>query len=121
MRRLILVLFAFALMCQGAVASMAPGCLATPCCADEAAAPAAAMSLASPDEAAASHVPCDAGEAPCDQDGCQCHGAALTALPMSVPALPLAGKAPIVPGPELHPLAQHVPDGPQRPPRASAR
>ncbi len=67
------------------------------------------------------HVPCDAGAGPCDQDDCQCHGAALTALVVTVPALPAAGKAPIVSGRYLHPAAQHVPDGLQRPPRAGAR
>jgi hypothetical protein len=108
MRRLVLVLFAFALMCQGAVASVSPGCLVMPCCSDQAV-------------AAPVHAACDAGAVPCDQDGCQCHAAALSALPVSVPGLPPAEKAPIVSGRYLHPAPQHVPDGPQRPPCAGAR
>lgn len=121
MRRLILVLFALALMGQGALASLAPGCLADPCCAEEASAPWDSLAPVPADDAAASHVPCDAADAPCGQDGCHCHEAAFTALLVAVPVLPPAGKAPIVSAPYLQPSAQHVPDGPQRPPRAGAR
>ena len=124
MRRLVLVLFAFALVCQGALASFSPGCRAAPCCAEQAVAQADDLLQATADTAepsAPAHAPCEAAGEPCDQDGCQCHGPALVAVPMTVAGLPLAEASPGVPGRYLQPAAQHVPDGLQRPPRASAR
>lgn len=124
MRRLVLVLFAFALVCQGALASLSPGCRATPCCAELAMAQADGLPQAVADDSAASaptHAPCDADAEPCDQDGCQCHAPALAALLVTVPGLPSAAKSPRVSGRYLQPAPQQVPDGPQRPPRASAR
>ncbi len=124
MRRWVLVLFAIALLGQGALASISPGCRATPCCAEQAMAQADALLQATAhtgEPTATAHAPCEAAGEPCDQDGCECHAPALAAVLMTVTGLPRAGKSPGVSGRYLQPAPQHVPEGPQRPPRAGAR
>lgn len=139
MRRLVLILFVFALLCQGALAALASDCGFALCCASAAAAAAPAQdapagaddtmqadvpksnlpgaSLADAD----THAPCDAGPMPCDDNACQCHLPGLTALLAPVPVLPDAEPDAIVAGPSLRQVAQHVPDSLLRPPHRAAR
>lgn len=135
MRRLVLFLFALALLCQGALAALSPDCGFRACCATAAADAGAPVqgAPATDDDArqarlpgaelpdADTHAPCDASPMPCEDNACQCHLPGLTALLAPVPVLPEAEPDAIVAGVCLRQVAQHVPDSLLRPPHPAAR
>lgn len=128
MRRLVLVFFALALLCQGAFAALSPDCRLGTCCATAAAEAAATTggAVALDDHAVPAdtrgadlHVPCDAGPAPCDDDACHCDLPALTALLIELPVLPAVEPDAIAAAACPHGVAQHVPGFPLRPPHSA--
>lgn len=122
MRRLVLVLFALALLCQGAWAAMAPSCGFGGCCGAEAAVPADTAvhpggGTAHDDNA---HAPCDAASTPCADEGCNCHGPGLTGLLIELPTLPAAAPGAVGASVCLRHRPDHIPDSALRPPHTHA-
>ncbi len=113
-----LVLFAFALLCQGALAALSPECRLGRCCAPGGADVAMAAQAVMPQ--ADLHAPCEASHEPCDDDGCQCHVPGLTALLTPPPKVPSTEPDDITASACLRQVAQHVPGGPLRPPHRLA-
>lgn len=130
MRRLVLVLFAFALLCQGALAALSPDCRFGVCCAGAVDGPAGPAPEATSDDGAALpaemhdadlHAPCDASPLPCDDDACHCHVPGLVALLIPLPVLPAVEPDAIAAVAGVRQVAQHVPGRLLRPPhRATA-
>jgi len=122
MRRWVLVLFALALLCQGAGAAMNANCRFAGCCGFGVSAPAAVPHHAG-DEAASDEGMPDcfgATRGPCDASGCNCDGPGVNGLLLQVPPLPAATPGAIVASPYLRHAFARAPDTPLRPPHTSA-
>ena len=148
MRRLVLLLLAFSLLCTSSWARLPADCRpVSDCCAEMEAlhggdGPAAATWAKGPDEVrdALSYepaqgvvaaltdaappddadVPCHSGAAPCADGSCHCEGPVMNALLSVQMEVPVTGPRALGASPYLQPAAQHVPEGLQRPPHTAA-